>query len=48
VQQVDGPKLVLGNPVRPSKIVSLRPLGRIVLAAALAQVPEDAVDLFLC
>ena len=47
VQQVDGPQLVLGDPVRPAEIVGLSFFGWIVVLAGIAQISKYTVDLFL-
>jgi hypothetical protein len=46
VQYVDGAELILGDPVRTTKVVSDSVLGRIILRGVTI-VPKDIVDFFL-
>ena len=47
MKQVNRPKLILGDAVRPAKVVRLRLLRRIIVVGVL-QIPEYTVDFLLC
>ena len=47
MQNMDGAKLVLGDPVRPAKIIRLGTFGGVVVLRRVAEISEYIVNLFL-